>query len=147
MSELESHSLGVALVGAGTPEWGNAIPILHEIRHGLRRLVEGGETSLIDLQAIPFGPGDEERLLSLLGQGEVEARLDALGPTHLRETAIPGVWLVDHRNRAGDRIGLQVEISTVPEILRTQPQDLSRALAALDARMAEGAIGEPDSDE
>ena len=47
----------------------NAWPVLHEIRHALRRLAEEGEGTIIDLRAIPFGPGDEELLLRTLGEG------------------------------------------------------------------------------
>jgi len=119
-------------------EWGNALPILHEIRHGLQRLDDLGETMLIDLHSMPFGPGDEDRLFALLGRGEVEARLEAFGTTEIWETAVPGTWVVDHRNAEGERIALHVEITTVPDILRTQPQDLRGAVAALDARIAAG---------
>ncbi len=55
----------------------NTLPLLNEVRHALKRLVRTGESTIIDLRAIPFGPGDEERLLDLLGQGEVMATLDA----------------------------------------------------------------------
>lgn len=120
-------------------EWGNALPVLHEIRHALEHLVETGESRVIDLNAMPFGPGDEQRLLDLLGQGEIEARLNALGVTEIRETAVPGVWLVDHRNADGERLVLHVEIAEVPAILRTQAEDLRDAVAALDARLAAGA--------
>ncbi len=124
-------------------EWGNALPILHEVRHGLHRLSESGEPTLIDLHALPFGPGDEERLMALLGRGEVEARIDALGPTRVWESAFPGVWLVDHRNAQDERLALHIEISGVPEILRSQSEDVADALIRLDARIAAGA-GAPD---
>ena len=118
-------------------EWGNALPILHEIRHGLRRLNETDEPTLIDLHALPFGPGDEERLLALLGRGEVEAQIDALGPTRVWESAFPGVWLVDHRNAEDERLALHIEISRIPEILRSQSEDIADAIVRLDARIAD----------
>jgi len=124
--------------GSDGVAWGNAWPILHEIRHALRRLVDRREPTLVDLLAIPFGPGDEARLLSLLGRGEIEATLEALGRTQIWETAIPGVWLVDHRNAEDERVALHVEVSTVPAILHTQIDDLRGAEALLDARIAAG---------
>lgn len=124
---------------AGPADWGNALPILHEIRHGLHRLSETGEATIIDLRAIPFGPGDEERLLALLGRGEVEAHLDALGPTRVWESAFPGVWVVDHRNAQDERLVLHIEVSSVPEILRSQVEDVADALTRLDARINTGA--------
>jgi hydrogenase-1 operon protein HyaF len=119
-------------------DWGNALPILHEVRHALERLIESGEETRIDLNAIPFGPGDEERLQALLGRGEVSASIDALGQTQIQETAIPGVWLLDYRNGEDQRLTLHLEIAGVPEILRTQPQDLETALTTLDARLESG---------
>ncbi len=110
---------------------GNALPILHEIEHALQRLLESGETTVIDLRAIPFGPGDEERLLAILGAGEIEATLNALGETHVSETGYPGVWLLDHRNLDNERIALQVEVTTIPEILCSRQEDISDSLKRL----------------
>lgn len=138
MSGLESIAVTVENRGTEAREWGNALPILHEIRHGLARLADTGEPSLIDLRAIPFGPGDEERLLKLLGRGEVEASLQALGTTRIWESAIPAVWLVDHHNGSDERIALHIEINRIPDILCTQPEDIRRAAARLDVRLATG---------
>jgi len=135
MSGLKS----IAVLVEGPPqsqEWGNALPILHEIRHGLERLVSTGEPSLIDLRAIPFGPGDEARLLALLGRGEVEAMVNALGETRIHETAIPGVWLIDHYNAEAERIALHLEIDRIPGILLTQVEDLAEAGPRLERILA-----------
>ena len=94
MSGLENIPVSVEASKSAPEAWGNALPILHEIRHGLRRLADSGESSRIDLQALPFGPGDEDRLLHFLGSGEVQAQINALGPTQISETVFPGVWLV-----------------------------------------------------
>jgi hydrogenase-1 operon protein HyaF len=138
MAGLASIPVSVELVGSIPETWGNSLPILHEIRHGLERLAATGESTRIDLSSIPFGPGDEERLLEMLGDGEVEANIDALGPTRAWETAIHGVWLVDYRNVDGQRLILQIEIATVPDIVRTQPQDIQDAIEELDIRIQAG---------
>jgi len=122
--------------GVGSAAYrGNAIPILHEVRHALERLIATGEGTQIDLNAIPFGPGDEERLLALLGTGEVQATIKALGPTHVQETAIPGVWLIDYRITDDQRLALHLDIGDIPEILRAQRGDLETSIATLDARL------------
>ena len=113
----------------------NALPILHEIRHALTRLAETGEGTVIDLRAIPFGPGDEELLLEILGPGEVEATVNALGPTRIRETGFAGVWLLDYQDEAGERIAFQIEVTTLPSLLRSQPQDIADAGASLAERL------------
>ncbi|WP_058558122.1 hydrogenase expression/formation C-terminal domain-containing protein [Thiohalocapsa sp. ML1] len=123
---------------ASAQELGNAWPILSEIRHALARLIETGEPTQIDLSAMPFGPGDEARLLSLLGTGEVTATVDALGPSQIRETAFRGVWVVEYQSTEAQRVALHIEIDTVPQLLRTHPDDLADGLAALDERLAAG---------
>ncbi|SDW12960.1 hydrogenase expression/formation protein [Thiocapsa roseopersicina] len=131
--ESDSHPQG----------YGNSEPILHEVRHALARLISTGETTKIDLKAMPFGPGDLEHLLSVLGTGEVQATIEALGPTRIQETAVAGVWLVDYLNSEAHRLALHLEIATVPEILCPQPQDLNDAIAALDARLNPGRSDPP----
>ena len=135
MSGLHSIPIRVETDPAPLADRGNAIPILHEVRHALARLAQTGEETRIDLSSIPFGPGDEERLLELLGIGEVAATVEALGPTLVRETAVPGVWLLDYRNAEGERLALHLEIAGIPEILRTPREELDIAIATLDARL------------
>lgn len=135
---LHTTPVGGDPAGEGVRERGNALPILHEVRHALVRLVATGETTQIDLNAIPFGPGDQEHLTALLGAGEVKATIDALGPTHVQETEIPGVWLVDYHNSEGERLALHIEIAPIPGILTAQPEDLATAVATLDARLTGG---------
>jgi hydrogenase-1 operon protein HyaF len=128
-------------------EFGNALPILNEIRHALHRFAEHAEPTRIDLAAMPFGPGDEDRLMTLLGRGEVEATINALGPTRLWETRFPGVWVVDYANADGQRLALQIEVDEVPQMLRTQPADITDSLIALDRELSATSVAsqpEPD---
>ena len=135
MTALRDIPITVEESAPDLPARGNSLPILHEIRHALRRLAETGETTRIDLKAIPFDPGDEEHLLSLLGHGEVRATVDALGLTRVTETAFPGVWLVDYLSEQNQRLTLQIEIAGIPSILCAQPKDIEDAVTALDARL------------
>ena len=125
--------------------FGSAPAVLHEIRHALARLIETGEPTCIDLAALPFGPGDQEQLLDALGSGEVRASIDALGETRIQETRYSGVWLVDYYNTEGERIGLQIEVATVPRLLQAQPEGLPAALDALAARLATMPSADPAS--
>ncbi len=141
ISGPESISLAVE-VSKVAQEWGNALPILHEVRHALERLATTGVPGIIDLRAIPFGPGDEARLLARLGRGEVEAVIHALGETRIWESAVPAVWLIDHYNAEGERIALHIEIDRIPCLLLTQPEDLAEATARLDGILdGEGGAG------
>lgn len=105
----------------------NVRPLLHEIRHALRNLLDSGACSVIDLRSIPLAPGEEDKILSTLGQGEVQARLNALGPSEIIETQYAGVWLVTHYNQANDIISRFIEITTMPDILRSQTEDIAAA--------------------
>lgn len=135
MSLLANIEIGAGPSPATPSPAGNTLPLLHQIRHALGQFSNTGETCVIDLRSIPFGPGDEQRLFAFLGEGEVTATLQALGPTHVRETAYPGVWVVEHRNPAGERIGLQIEVTEMPALLKTQPGDVAEGLSRLDASL------------
>lgn len=115
-----------------TEAWDIVLPLLHEIRHALQRLIDRGESTQIDLQSLPFHTGEEANLLAALGRGEVEVSLDALGVSRIWETAYAGVWVVDHYDPEGRRIALSLEVTRVPELLLSHPADLRGALACLD---------------
>lgn len=116
---------------------GNDIPILNEIRHALEKLLDTGEETVIDLRGIPMAPGEEGRIETVLGKGEVQASLDALGPSEIRETAIPGVWLIVHYNSEDEVMGKFVEISVIPSILKAQEVDMRDGLERLKSRLLE----------
>jgi hydrogenase-1 operon protein HyaF len=110
---------------------GNVEPILHEIAHALDRLLDDGEPTVIDLASLPFGPGELERLEDRLGTGELDAELNALGKSRIRETKYPGVWWLEHRNTEGDVVGRYIEITRAPEILMSQDADIGAGRAQL----------------
>lgn len=110
---------------------GNALPLLHEIRHALARLIEEGETTVIDLQSLPMGPGDLRRLLDALGEGEVKAELEALGKTVIRESRYSGVWIIEHLSGSGGVASRFIEVTWVPSILQAQVEDVQKGLTEL----------------
>jgi hydrogenase-1 operon protein HyaF len=110
---------------------GNALPLLHEIRHALARLIEEGEPTVIDLQSLPMGPGDLRRLLDALGEGEVKAELEALGKTVIRESRYSGVWIIEHLSGSGEVASRFIEVTWVPSILQAQVEDVQKGLTEL----------------
>jgi len=116
---------------------GNVTPIINEIRHALKKLLDEGEATIIDLRAMPMGPGEEQQLESLLGIGEVTAKIDAMGPSTVNETLFAGVWLVTHRNTEDAILGKFIEITRYPSILESQTEDMRSALKALPDLLAE----------
>lgn len=110
---------------------GNALPLLHEIRHALSRLVEQGEPTVIDIQSLPMGPGDLRRLFDALGEGEVRAELEALGKTVIRESRYSGVWIIEHLDGSGGFASRFIEITWVPSLLQAQVEDVQKGLTEL----------------
>lgn len=109
----------------------NVEPLLHEIRHALKAYLETGETSIIDLRSIPLAPGEEETIINTLGQGEVHAHLDVLGPSEIYETKYAGVWIVTHYNDSDNIVSRFVEVTDTPDVLKSQREDVVDALNAL----------------
>jgi len=116
----------------------NAVPVLHEVRHALERFLESGESTVIDLNSMPFAPGDEERLMTVLGRGEVNAEINALGLSKVWETGYAGVWVVDHMNVEGERVALFIEVTDMPSILCAQPEDVEAGLGRLQQALGRG---------
>ena len=109
----------------------NVKPLLHEIRHALDKLLDSGESSMIDLRSIPLAPGEEDTIIATLGHGEVHARLDALGPSEIYETQYAGVWLVTHYNENENPVSRFIEITEIPDVLKSQREDVKHAALGL----------------
>lgn len=116
---------------------GNARPVLTEILAALEQLLASGTPTTIDLGAIPFGGGDEALLDAVLGRGEVSAELAVMGRSHVEETAIPGVWRVDHFDASGATLSRFVEVTFCPDILKSQRADAEEGVMRLKDRLAE----------
>lgn len=114
---------------------GNLRALLVEIAARLEKLAQQGFTSSIDLNGLPFAPGEYDQLRFLLGEGEVRAYIESIGPSDIIETRYSGVWWVTHYNVEGDIIADSIEITTLPEILKSQPADIEQGLELLHAQL------------
>jgi len=115
---------------------GNVEPLLHEIHHALKRVADGKEGTVIDLRSLPLAPGEEEQIEAVLGEGELRAELDALGPTVVQETSYPGVWLVTHRNTELVVVARFIEVTRMPELLNAQRADIQCGITRLETELA-----------
>jgi hydrogenase-1 operon protein HyaF len=104
---------------------GNAPPLLRELVELVRRLLETGEPSAIDLSALPLTPADLDWLRGKLGNGEISVTLQASGESTLDETACPGVWWVTHHNEQGAVTSQFIEVTFVPELVKAHPRDVA----------------------
>ena len=116
----------------------NVEPILHEIRHALKKLVDRGESSIIDLRSIPLAPGEEETIILTLGKGEVDAKLNALGPSEIYESRFAGVWIVTHFNENDSIVSRFIEVTVFPDVLKSQHEDVVHSLQGLTEELGTG---------
>lgn len=138
MTELTDIPVTVteALI-TNTPPSAQVMAILKELQSMLDILVETGDENYVDIRGLALMPGEIEKLKQILGTGEVDAIIAALGPTHVTETSIPGVWWVTHKNAADEIISEFIEVTDLPEILKTQHHDLHAAPGRFKQLMSE----------
>ncbi len=110
---------------------GNIAALLSEISSLLEKQLHTGEAAAIDLKGMPFSPGEYAQLKAILGQGEIVAKLDAIGPSEIVETRYPGVWWITHRNAEGDVVADLIEVTRCPDILKSQLEDMGAGLDRL----------------
>ena len=118
----------------------NVKPLLNEVKHALNNLIKNSESTIIDLRSIPLAPGEEEKILNTLGCGEVHAQLNALGPSEIIETQYAGVWIVTHHNDEDEIISRFIEITTMPDILCSQKEDVIAAYNDLATRLEDNSV-------
>lgn len=123
----------------------NVKPLLNEVRHALNNLIENNETTVIDLRSIPLAPGEEEKILNTLGCGEVHAQLNTLGSSEIIETQYAGVWIVTHYNDEEHIVSRFIEITTMPDILRSQAEDILDSYSRLVMNLDDNSINNTSS--
>ncbi len=116
---------------------GNARPLLRELLDMVQRLLDTGESSSIDLTALPLTPADLDWLHARLGQGEIAITLQANGESTLDETACPGVWWVTHHNEQGAVTAQFLEVALVPELVKADPQDVAMGREHLESLVSD----------
>lgn len=135
---LDAIPIHVVPPSAGDPGLtGNAPPLLRELLEMVRHLLDTGESSAIDLSALPLTPADLGWLRDRLGRGEVAVTLEVSGESSLDETACPGVWWVTHRNEQGTVTAQFIEVAFVPELVKSHPQDVRIGQENLELLVAE----------
>jgi hydrogenase-1 operon protein HyaF len=115
---------------------GGVAAILTEMIGLLERLANGAEPAAIDLRSLPMSPQDRTELQRVLGEGEVQATVNAGGLSSIRETRISGVWWVEHRDDRGELIAELIEVTRVPEILASAPDEIAAGARELRSRIA-----------
>jgi hydrogenase-1 operon protein HyaF len=115
---------------------GGVAAILSELVTLLERLVKGEAPGAIDLRSLPMSPLDRAELQRVLGDGEVQATVNAQGLSKMRETRVSGVWWVEHFDQQGELVAELIEVSRVPEILSSASDEIAAGARELRAQIA-----------
>ena len=145
LSEIPVAVEGAADAGRGLG--GGTVAVLYEIAALLERLQLHGETGAVDLATMPMIPADYERLRSALGEGEVQVDVRSEGTARVRETGVHGVWWVEQRDASDRLLAEFLEITTVPEILRSHPADIAAGLERLRSQLQRDRGAVPGGDD
>ena len=124
---------------------GLADAVLREIAELLDTLIETGETGIIDLHSLPMTDADRDMLKEGLGEGEVRVDLDVAGPSRIEETGTAGVWWVRHEGADGRIAAELIEVTRIPEILLSHPDDIKEGRTRLREHLDEA--GETGTEE
>lgn len=106
---------------------GMAHALLREIADHLAVLDSTGAAGAIDLSSLPMNNADIEELKALLGRGEVEVGVDTVGRSEFYETTYTGVWWASHYGDDGSKLTERIEITAVPEMIKSHPDDIRNA--------------------
>lgn len=109
--------------------------VLSELASMLDRLLAQDAPGTIDLRSLPMSPLDRAELLRALGQGEVQATVNAQGMSMLRETGVSGVWWVEHFDPRGELIAELLEVTRVPQLLASATDEIAAGAGALRERI------------
>lgn len=107
------------------------LALLQELQNMLVALAEHGEENRIDLRSLPMSPADHDFLREFLGKGEVSAQVNALGLSEIKETRFSGIWWSLHYNNHEEIVAELIEVTPLPDILKTQVPDLIESRDAL----------------
>lgn len=117
--------------------------VLCEIQVLMEEFVSSGQSGAIDLRQVPpMGPDAYQFLKQSLSAGEVSATIKGVGRTEAQETAYPGVWWITHRNQKDEVVTELIEVTEIPEILKSQREDVRHGLRRLAKRIS---LSEPEN--
>ena len=129
MAELNALNIPVEVSQPGT---GMADAVLNELLDHLRAFIASKQSHVIDLSSLPLSETDKRELEKRLGQGEIEATLSSMGDSKIFETKYSGIWWVKHYTTDGVLIAEFIEITTVPDILKSHGDDIQQSITELE---------------
>ncbi len=124
------------------PTTGMLKAVLSELIEQLQALHESGQQHVIDLNSLPMSDSDKRELENRLAKGEVSIVLSTLGNSQIFETAFSGIWWVKHYDPDEKLIAEFIEVTYIPEIIKSHPDDIKQAVFALKKIIDDSETGE-----
>jgi len=124
------------------PRTGLAQAVLAELSEHLPALVESDTPHVIDLTSLPMTDSDKRELESLLGKGEVSITVSTIGDSQIFETGFNGIWWVKHYSSDAKLLSELIEITRVPEIIKSHSDDIEQSAIELRNLIASDETGE-----
>lgn len=114
-----------------------AANVLCEVKGLLSKFLDTGATGTIDLRALPhMEPATYRHLRQALMTGEVTALIDADIKVEVTETQYPGVWWLTHRKGDDAIVTEIIEITLIPDILKTHVAEMRASLRRLEQALS-----------
>ncbi|MEN3039611.1 MAG: hydrogenase expression/formation C-terminal domain-containing protein [Candidatus Kryptonium sp.] len=110
----------------------NAFFLLNEIKHALIELKDKGVTKTINLSNFPLSYEEASFLDETLGRGKIKIIYEGPELTVWQESKFAGVWWGEYRNSNGKVILRTIEITSYPELAKSQIEDIEDAIKDLD---------------
>ncbi|WP_295580219.1 hydrogenase expression/formation C-terminal domain-containing protein [uncultured Lamprocystis sp.] len=112
--------------------------ILNNIANTLAQFLTSKVATAIDLRAVPhMDAATYQSLKDALSVGEVSAKVETDVTIEIRETQYSGIWWVTHRNEQGSIVTELIEITDLPDILKSHVIDMRAGLQRLRQALAE----------
>lgn len=133
MNRLSDISVCIERTASPSDNLSIATHVLREIKGLLSRFLDTGTTGAIDLRALPhMEPATYRYLRQALMTGEVTALVDADIKVEVSETQYPGVWWLTHRKGDDAIVTEIIEITLIPDILKTHVAEMRASLRRLE---------------
>lgn len=126
MNRPSRLSIQIPVEVAG-PSTGLAQAVVTELIEHLAVLANSGRLHVIDLTSLPMTGSDKSELERLLGKGEVSITLSTIGDSYIYETAFSGIWWIKHYSADDRLIAELIEVTPIPDIIKSHPDDISKA--------------------
>ena len=119
-------------VEIGAPSTGMAQAVLAELNEYLTELSFSGRQHVIDLNSLPMTDSDKRELALFLGRGEVAVTLQTMGDSQVFETGYIKLQTPLRIYSADNQLIAElVEITTLPEIIKSHPEDVQASAVEL----------------